>query len=76
MHRVAMTPDKLSRLRELPKLIADENPDKMKILATELRRLLDEEAAEQDVGRSRNQRAIVRDSGESTLNRVTSVVSQ
>ena len=53
--RVAMTPDKLSRLRELPRLIAAENnADKIKILAAELQCLLDEEAAERDAGRHRN----------------------
>ena len=50
-----MTPDKRTRLRELPKLIAEEdNTDKMKILAAELQRLLDEEAAERDIGRKAN----------------------
>jgi len=47
-----MTTEKKSRLHELPKLIANENDfEKMKALAQELQRLLDEEAAERDAGR-------------------------
>jgi hypothetical protein len=47
-----MTPEKRTRLRELPKLIASENDlEKMKILAAELQRLLDEEATERDLSR-------------------------
>lgn len=46
-----MTPEKKARLRDLPKLIAEENDiEEMKSLALELQRLLDEEAAERDVG--------------------------
>lgn len=42
-----MTPEKQSRLRELPGLIANEDdPDALKNLALEFQRLLDEEAAE------------------------------
>lgn len=47
-----MTPEKRTRLRELPKLIAAENDlEKVKILAAELQRLLDEEASDRDLGR-------------------------
>lgn len=47
-----MTPEKKARLRELPRLIANENDfDKMKTLALELQRLIDEDAAERDLGR-------------------------
>jgi hypothetical protein len=47
-----MTPEKQTRLRELPKLIAAENDlEKMKTLAAELQRLLDEETAERDGSR-------------------------
>jgi len=36
-----MTPEEKARLRELPKLIAQQNdPEKMKVLAAELERLL------------------------------------
>jgi len=36
-----MTPEEQARLRQLPRLIAEENdPEKMKILASELERLL------------------------------------
>ena len=36
-----MTPEEHARLRELPRLIAQEdNPEKMKVLAAELERLL------------------------------------
>jgi len=36
-----MTPEEQARLRQLPKLIAEENdPEKMKVLAAELERLL------------------------------------
>ena|SRR5215469_11580170 len=49
---IRMTTEKKSRLHELPKLIANENDfEKMKALAQELQRLLDEEAAERDAGR-------------------------
>lgn len=49
------TPEKTARLRELPRLIANENdPEKMKTLALELQRLLNEEAAECDLGRQAN----------------------
>lgn len=47
-----MTPEDRTRLRELPKLIAAENNlEKMKILAAELQSLLDKEASEQDLSR-------------------------
>jgi hypothetical protein len=47
-----MTPEKKARLRELAKLIAEENDiEKMKSLVLELQRLLDEEVAERDGGR-------------------------
>jgi hypothetical protein len=40
-----MTPEEQARIRELPKLIAYENdPEKMKVLAAELERLLTLEA--------------------------------
>lgn len=42
-----MTPEEKARIRELPKLIANENdPEKMKVLAQELQRLLTTEARE------------------------------
>lgn len=48
-----MTTDKQARLRKLPKLIAEEDDfPKIQILAAELRRLLDEEAAERDIVRT------------------------
>lgn len=44
-----MTPDELARIRELPKLIANENdPAKMKVLAAELERLLKMEVRERN----------------------------
>ena len=47
-----MTPENRARLRELPALIANEDDtDVMKNLALEFQRLLDEEAAERDLGR-------------------------
>jgi hypothetical protein len=47
-----MTPEEELRLRKLPTLIAAENdPEKMRTLAAELRRLLDRETAERNLGR-------------------------
>ncbi len=49
----AMTPEERARIRQLPALIANENdPEKMKILAAELQRLLSIEAMESALIRS------------------------